>query len=275
MTIQEVIDRIIAFHPDLGERLATTCDVLKYGDPTQECTGIASAIYASPKVIEKAHAAGCNLLLVHEPAFYSHMDEKDWLENNTVYNAKKKLLDDYKMVIFRDHDRIHSHKPDGIFYGLVTELGWQAYVDFDWMEDKEFGKISWTFTMPGIPVREIAELFIEKLHLNNVRIIGNPETVVKTAALGAHLFPGNTEFIKSFDEGGYDLLIPGEYCDWEIAEYFKDAGDMGMNKAMLQLGHFNWEELGMKHAVTWLSRLVDYKIPVVYCCNEDMYNYVW
>ena len=106
MTIQEVIDRIIAYHPDLGEQLATTCDVLKWGDPTQECTGVATAIYASPKVIEKAHAAGCNLLLVHEPAFYSHMDDHDWLVGNTVADAKKKLLDEYRMVIFRDHDRI-------------------------------------------------------------------------------------------------------------------------------------------------------------------------
>ena len=59
MTIQQVIDKIIAYHPDLGERLATTCDTVKYGDTSRECTGVATAIYPSPDVI---------------PVSYTHLD---------------------------------------------------------------------------------------------------------------------------------------------------------------------------------------------------------
>ena len=121
MTIQEVIDRIIAYHPPLGEREANTCDTVKIGDTSAECTGVATAIFASVEIIQKAIAAGCNLILVHEPSFYTHMDPLDWLEGNEVFEAKKKLCLDNGIVIFRDHDRIHTHRPDGIFYGLMSE----------------------------------------------------------------------------------------------------------------------------------------------------------
>ena len=79
MTIQQVIDKIIAYHPPLGEREATTCDTVKFGDTSIPCTGIATAIYPSPDIIRAAAKAGCNLLVVHEPSFYSHMDPLDWL----------------------------------------------------------------------------------------------------------------------------------------------------------------------------------------------------
>ena len=58
MTIQDVINKIIAYHPALGEREAGTCDTIKIGDPSAECTGVATAIYPSPDVIRKAKAAG-------------------------------------------------------------------------------------------------------------------------------------------------------------------------------------------------------------------------
>ena len=55
-----------------------------------------------------------------------------------------------------------------------------------------------------------------------------------------------------------------------IGYIFRQKGDVDS----LQPGHFNGEELGMKYAVNWLKELVEEKIPVVYCCNEDMYDLI-
>lgn len=274
MTIQQVIDKIIAYHPDLGERLSTTCDTVKYGDTSKECTGVATAIYPSPDVIRAAHEAGCNLLLVHEPSFYGHMDPLDWLKDNQVAQEKIALLDEYGMVIFRDHDRIHAHTPDGIFYGLFAELGWLQYLDRSLDNPIDLkAPFAVTLTLPDIPVSKIAALFKEKLHLTAIRMTGNPGTIVRKAALAAHLFPGAQNLIAAVDRENVDLLIPGEIIDWEVPCYFKDAGQLGLNKACLHLGHFNMEELGMKYAVNWLKPMVG-EIPVVYCPNEDMYRYL-
>ena len=43
-----------------------------------------------------------------------------------------------------------------------------------------------------------------------------------------------------------------------------------MNKAAINLGHFNWEELGMKYVEEWLSELLENKIKVTYVPSEDM-----
>lgn len=273
MTIQQVIDKIIAYHPDLGERAATTCDTVKYGDTSGECTGVATAIYPSPDVIRAGHEAGCNLLLVHEPSFYTHMDPLDWLKENSVAQKKMALLDEYGMVIFRDHDRIHTHIPDGIFYGVLHELGWLSYADQDINQPRDrTNPVFMTLTLPDIPAAEVVALIKEKLGLQSLRFTGNPGTIVHKAAFAGHLFPGAEKLIEFIDREKIDLLIPGEIIDWEVPCYFKDAGQMGMNKACLHLGHFNMEELGMKYAVNWLKPMVG-DIPVVYCPNEDMYRY--
>jgi len=49
MKIQEVIDRLMAYHPDLGD--AETCDGIKFGDAQVACTGIVSAIVALAKTL--------------------------------------------------------------------------------------------------------------------------------------------------------------------------------------------------------------------------------
>ena len=276
MKIQEIIDKIYAFHPSLGEREKTTIDGLKIGDPEQECTGIATGIFASVEVIEQAHAAGANLLVVHEPVFYDHFDRPEAKTHNAVAQKKAELCKKYGMVIIRDHDHMHAHRPDGIYYGVMTELGIQAYCKTDILAPRDPAKFAFFFEFPGdgIPVRDFAALWQKKLGLKNVRLIGNPETRVRTMAWGGHCLDGSQGEIKKVDESDVDLYVPGECIDWEIAEYYKDAGGLGLNKAMLLTGHFNKEELGMKHAVTWISRLVDYKVPVTYCSNHDMYWYL-
>ena len=276
MKIQEIIDRIFAFHPSLGEREAETIDGLKIGDTDQECTGIATGIFASVEVIEQAHAAGANLLLVHEPVFYDHFDKEEAKTHNEVAKKKAKLCEKYHMVIIRDHDHLHAHRPDGIYYGVMTELGIQAYCKTDILAKRDPAKFAFLFEFPGdgIPVREFAAMWQKKLGLKNIRLIGNPETMVKRMAWGGHCLTNSQGEIRKVEEADVDLYIPGECIDWEIAEYYKDAGGFGLNRAMMLIGHFNKEELGMKHAVSWVSRLVDYKIPVTYCSNHDMYWYL-
>ena len=70
MKIQQVIDRILAYHPDLPAG-QPTCDGFKSGDPQAECTGIVTSVQASVEVIRKTAELGANLLIVHEPTFAS------------------------------------------------------------------------------------------------------------------------------------------------------------------------------------------------------------
>ena len=43
---------------------------------------------------------------------------------------------------------------------------------------------------------------------------------------------------------------------------------------MINLGHLNWEELGMKYAQEWIGDLVEHRVPVTYVPSEDMYSFL-
>jgi hypothetical protein len=48
-----------------------------------------------------------------------------------VYQAKRWLIDENQIVIWRFHDHWHIHRPDGILTGMIKELGWEDWADAD------------------------------------------------------------------------------------------------------------------------------------------------
>ena len=126
MTIQEVI-RIMEAHHTRFDPTKRTCDGVIAGDPSRECTGVVLTFCPTGAVIRRAADEGCNFLLCHEPTFFDGWDATDWLEGNAVYSAKKKLIEETGMTIYRNHDHLHSDDPDGIFSGVTRLLGWDAY----------------------------------------------------------------------------------------------------------------------------------------------------
>ena len=267
MTIEQVVNRLLTYHPPVDED--KTCDGFKCGNPADECTGIVTTCAVSIEVIRKTIKLGCNLIITHEPTFYTHMDRTDWLiGKNSVFDEKIKLLDDYGIAIWRNHDHIHAHKPDGIFYGVMKELEWESYLVDDPNRPSRF-------RLPTTTVRQLALFLQKKLQLNAVRIIGNVDGQVNLVAFCAHVLP----FMGSEEQATQllnevDVIIPGELIDWTVAAYARDAGHLGMNKAILQIGHFSMEELGMKYAVNWIADIIEKEVPVHFVRSADLYNYV-
>ena len=68
MKIIEAIDKIKAYHKGISRGEPTdpvkTRDQILYGDPEQELKGIVTTCFASYEVIEKAIAAGANLVIL-------------------------------------------------------------------------------------------------------------------------------------------------------------------------------------------------------------------
>ena len=110
MKNSEVIDKILRYHPDLSDYY-NGCDCYKCGNSEAECTGIATALVTTVEVIKKAYEQGCNLLIVHEPLYYSTPDYMERCADfcNIIYEEKKKLLEKYGITIWRDHDHMHAH----------------------------------------------------------------------------------------------------------------------------------------------------------------------
>ena len=71
-----------------------------------------------------------------------------------------------------------------------------------------------------------------------------------------------------------DVLIPLEIVDWTVSEYVRDAAAQGQGKAILEMGHFNFEELGMKYMLKWLPEVIHNAAPVYYLQSGDSFDYI-
>lgn len=279
MKHREIIEKILAYHPHIPDYQG--CDDYKCGSPEDECTGIVTALVPTVEVIRRTAELGANLLIIHEPTFYTSQDGPGWFEpfGNEVYEEKRKLLDETGITIWRDHDHMHCHQPDGIFTGVLKYMGWAEKARVD----TSCGGFAHFITeIPETTVGELCRHMIDTLQLNGLRYIGDPEARVRRLALVGHLYPdpmldANGEYsvkiIRTLEEE-VDIIIPGEVIEWTVLSYVRDAVQQGRAKAMINIGHFNWEELGMKYTREWLAELVENKLSVTYVPTGDMYSYL-
>jgi len=272
MTIREAIDMIISHHAPL--RSDDTVDTIKCGYPEDELTGIVTTCCASVAVIREAIRLGANLIVTHEPVFYSHPDDVDELEGqNSTYDAKRALCDENRITIWRDHDHMHTDTPDSIMVGMVKALGWEQYYEGD-LSQLRFSPAM--FCLPDMKLCDVAEHIKKCFQLKAVRCVGDPECVVRKACFFAHIMAGDgdMEAIRLMNREDIDLLIPGEVIDWTCASAVRDAAQLGKNKAMLIMGHFNLEEPGMIHAADMINHIFNGGVKVTFVRSGDMYFYL-
>lgn len=270
MTIRTIIDQILAYHPDLGSQ--RTCDVVIGSNPDVECTGILISIAPTIEIIRKAIDSGANFIFVHEPTFYSgYDDESDWLAGNDVYEEKLKWITDHGIVIFRDHDHMHAHKPDAIFHYVFKQLGWSEYqVPSD--------RLDYIFRLPETTLGDLARQVKQALGLDTIRLIGNLDAQVSTVGFVGHLLPNQESNWSTNDQviaaGDCDVVIPGEIVEWTLPLYIRDAALLGKNKGMILPGHFLLEEAGLRWAVEWLRPLVRADLPITFISVGDLFRYL-
>lgn len=220
-----------------------TVDNFKGGDPEVEVTGIATTFMATLEVLKKAKSKGLNMIITHEPTFYNHFDHLDTYGNDPIISEKLKFIKENNLTVFRFHDHIHRTNPDGIYKGVVNQLGWEFY---------EVHQRPYIYKMPEIKLKRLAEQLKRVFQTNTIRIVGNPEMVLTNVALvlGAS---GSKAQIQSLQREDVDVEIIGETHEWETVEYVRDAQSLGKNKALILVGHANSEEAGMDYCSHWLK----------------------
>ena len=241
MTIREVIDAILAEIP--GAPFPNTVDTIKAGDPSQPVKGIVTTMFATDAVIEKTINAGANFIIAHEPTFYNHADETNWLGDDAVLRFKRDLLDKHGIVVWRFHDGIHAHRPDGVRMGVLQALGWDKYYSPDAPP---------LITLPGSSFGEICDHLKKNLDIEKLKVIGDRTQVCQKIVLSPGAAGGRSH-IGTIQKYQPDLLICGELNEWETCEYIRDARFAGQKISLIVLGHSASEEPGMQWMVNWLQ----------------------
>lgn len=242
---REIIGRIKA-HVGVAWR-EQTVDTFKAGDPDTPVTGIATTMMATFDVLQRAAAEGKNLVITHEPVFYSHLDNTDTLEagNDAVWAEKMKFIASHKMVVWRFHDHWHMRQPDGIMEGVLRPLDWE----------KQYNPATRLITIQPTTVGELAAYVRRKLNAKVLRVVGNRDMRVTTIALqpGA---AGPTAHRSALQRNEVEVLLIGEVPEWETIEYVSDAVAQGKRKALFLIGHIPSEQPGMANCAEWLKTFI-------------------
>jgi putative NIF3 family GTP cyclohydrolase 1 type 2 len=235
-----------------------TVDNLIAGSPDTPVKGIATTMMATLDVMQRAAAAGRNMVITHESTFYSHQDTLDQLKNDPVYLYKTDFIRKNGMLSFHFHDHWHRRSPDGIGFGMARELGWDKYADPNNQR---------LFTMPQIPLARLVRDMQAKLNIRALRVIGDPQLPVSrvNASWGyVGQFPG----INLTARTDTDLFVCGETREWELVEYVQDMIASGRKKAMIVMGHVVSEQSGMKYCAEWLKTFIP-EVPVEFIAAAE------
>jgi putative NIF3 family GTP cyclohydrolase 1 type 2 len=239
-TVQEVMDIILKEIP--GAPFQQTVDTLKSGTADQKVTGIVTTMFPTIDVIKKAIALNANFIIAHEPSFYNHADDLNWVADNSVVKQKLELLQKNKIAIWRFHDYWHTHRPDGVSYGVLKKAGWLQYY--------KTGEP--LIVIPSISLKQITQHLKSSLGIDHVRVIGNLSQQCRRIALMPGAASGQSQ-VSFMEKEKPDVLVVGELREWETAEYVRDAQSMGPKTALIVLGHSVSEEPGMEYLVEWLQ----------------------
>ncbi len=242
-SVQDVLDRIRAAAgvPPRG----SSADGVKAGDPSIAVTGIAVVAMPTIDLLRRAAAAGANLIVTTEPTFYTANDEPGPRAGDSVYLAKKALIDREGLVIYRFSGPWTVGRPTDAAAALAGALGW------------------WTGTEPGAPdgIYQIPEMTLDTLKAKlratlplrgGLRMVGAPTLRVRSVFLS----PGTTTLAAAI--AGLqraDAIVTGEPREWEAVPYVLDTA-AGHPKGMLHIGRVVSEGPAVPRCASWIAKLV-------------------
>ncbi|MEB2781492.1 Nif3-like dinuclear metal center hexameric protein [Algoriphagus sp. C2-6-M1] len=253
-TVGEVMDIFIAQVPNAP--FPGTVDTLKTGSKDQQVSGIVTTMFATITVIRKAIALKANFIIAHEPTFYNHLDETNWLDHDPVYQFKRKLLDEHGIAVWRNHDYVHSLKIDGVQAGVVKELGWQEYY-----------KQNAVLNLPQTTLSDLITHIKAKMNVPALRYVGHLSQKVSKILLLPGAIGGKRQ-IEALIKEKPDVLICGESPEWETPEYVRNANEMGEKLGLIVIGHSASEEGGSEFMAEWLKENIP-DIPVTHFASHN------
>ena len=250
MNAGEVLDRIKQ-HLGVPWREATYRDAFKFGGPETEVTGIATTAFATIDVIERAGAAGLNMIIPHEVTYWNDRDDVTVVSGDPLYATKVELMRRHNIVVFRIHDHMHAQRPDFTYVGTARDIGLDSRY--------ETASGSHRFVIPETTLGALAAEVQRRTSARAIRVVGDPNARISRIQLGVGYGT------PPINDAGIDVVISGEQQEadggFDSPEYVMDAAALGVPKGWIMLGHTVSEVAGMLEMAQWIETFVP-EVPV-------------
>jgi len=232
-----------------------TVDLFLHGAPQLEVNGIATTWIPTNSVIRQAGAKGLNLIISHEPAFFSAGPPRGHAgteSGDRLMAEKRLLLDKTGMAIVRCHD-VWDRMPD---CGIPD--AWADYLGFE-TEPRPVESYYKICLTGGMTLQQVAEKVLGKvrqLGQDWLLVLGDRDRTINRMAVGT----GAITRLPLMYELGIDLalLTDDGMTTWD-AGYF--CADQGL--PLLIANHATAEKPGMMAMAEYLRSIYP-DLPVEY-----------
>jgi putative NIF3 family GTP cyclohydrolase 1 type 2 len=238
---------------------ATTVDGIKAGDPSTPITGIATTAIATVEILRRAATARQNFVVTQEPVLYDPSDGPAQRAADPIYLAKKKLIDEGRLVVYRLSDHWSARQPNESAIGLAAAMHWTrdpaaAADQLYRVQETTLGALA-TAIKTAFSIR------------GGLRVVGDANMRVRSVFVSPETttLPATIRSLPSAD-----VIIAGEPREWEAVPYVLDTAAAGKPKGMIALGRVVSERMGMHACATWLKGFVP-DVPVAAIDAADPY----
>ena len=260
MKAYEIYEQLIRSSIKVWE--TDTCDGLILGDPNKEVRKIGTCFQLTMALVDEALRQQIDMIITHEPTF-SREDPCTKFEG--LDEVRRQRLLESGLTVYRYHDHAHDREPDYIHAGFLDALGLkiQKVLPLD-----SFAVRRYELAQP-ITAGEFSLLVKEKLNLEGVRLVGDPNTPVKTICLALGWLP--VRMVRSFLDMDSEIFVTGEIDEACSDAYIRDASYLGYQKSILLLGHYGAEYAGMRLLAKDLNETV---APTVFLESGEVYRFL-
>lgn len=249
LTVRQIIDIVDQIAPfSLAESWDNSG--LQVGDPRWQVSKILIALDVTDKALSEAEKLGCDMLITHHPLIMSHEKQIDFsrMPGIAILTSARS-----RIAVVSAHTNLDKAQ-DGLNDYLAQKLGIRCTDVFlaDAMNNESAGRIQGLGRIGhlggAMTLEQLACRIKGNLGIPQVRIIGNPGSMVSTAALcsgsGGSL---TTQFLGS----GMDVYITGDL------KYHEARDIESYGKCAVDVGHFSSESIVVELLKNRLGQMFD------------------
>ena len=236
-----------------------TVDRFITGDPGTTIRKVGTCWMSDWKTCRKAVDSGVNVLVTHEPTFYTHWDldekEGDYYSSSEFtrqlyleqVERKKKWINDNGLVIIRNHDTMDALKDKGIPFALGNFLG---FSNSDIITSRTYYNVYRVKSQTaGGYAKKIAGKLSE-IGQPGVAFYGDPDRLITSVGVGTGCICDPMEFADLRPD--LFIAIDDVVRTWTQTAYAADTGN-----PLIVINHGTSEEMGMR----MLNQIIKQKFP--------------
>jgi len=243
LTAQQVADRIrssvgVPWRPQ-------SLDGFKVGDPSTPVTGIATTVMVDINTLKRAVADRQNFIVTQEPIFYSNNDDPGNRAKDAVYLAKKAVIDEHRLVVWRFAEHWNARQPNEAAKALAASLKWTG---------AEAPDAPQLYRVPETTLAGLVGQVRSRLPLRGgLRMVGQPGMRVRSV----YLSPGMTSLANAVGSlQKADVILAGEPREWEAIPYALDTWSAERGKGLIAIGRVVSEGPSVHACATWIRSIL-------------------